>query len=65
MSKPPDLAEIEAEIERLSIEKDEAVKAADYERPPSCATRPSSSQEEGRDAARMAREVQGDRRRRR
>ena len=32
MSKPPDLAEIEGKIERLSIEKDEAVKAADYER---------------------------------
>jgi ATP-dependent Clp protease ATP-binding subunit ClpC len=32
MSKPPDLADIEEQIERLSIEKDEAVKAADYER---------------------------------
>ncbi len=32
MSKPPDLAEIEEKIERLSIDKDEAVKAADYER---------------------------------
>ena len=32
MSKPPNLAEIEERIERLSIEKDEAVKAADYER---------------------------------
>ncbi len=32
MSKPPNLAEIEEQIERLSIEKDEAVKAADYER---------------------------------
>ena len=32
MSKPPDLAEIEEQIERLSIEKDEAVKGADYER---------------------------------
>ncbi len=32
MSKPPDLAELEEDIERLSIEKDEAVKAADYER---------------------------------
>ncbi len=32
MSKPPNLAEIESEIERLSIEKDESVKAADYER---------------------------------
>jgi ATP-dependent Clp protease ATP-binding subunit ClpC len=32
MSKPPDLAQIEEQIERLSIEKDEAVKAADYER---------------------------------
>ena len=31
MTKPPDLAEIESKIERLSIEKDEAVKAADYE----------------------------------
>ncbi len=31
MSKPPDLADIEEQIERLSIEKDEAVKAADYE----------------------------------
>ncbi len=32
MTKPPDLAEIEAEIERLQMEKDEAVKNADYER---------------------------------
>ncbi|MDA1008510.1 MAG: ATP-dependent Clp protease ATP-binding subunit [Planctomycetota bacterium] len=32
MSKPPDLTEIEDRIERLSIEKDESVKAADYER---------------------------------
>ncbi|RMH10922.1 MAG: ATP-dependent Clp protease ATP-binding subunit, partial [Planctomycetota bacterium] len=32
MTKPPDLAEIEAEIERLSVEKDEAVRAADYEK---------------------------------
>ncbi len=32
MTKPPNLAELEAEIERLSVEKDEAVKAADYER---------------------------------
>jgi len=32
MTKPPDLTEIEEQIERLSIEKDEAVKAADYER---------------------------------
>jgi ATP-dependent Clp protease ATP-binding subunit ClpC len=32
MAKPPDLAELEADIERLSVAKDEAVKAADYER---------------------------------
>ncbi len=32
MTKPPNLAEIEGDIERLSIEKDEAVKGADYER---------------------------------
>ncbi len=32
MSKPPDLSEIETQIERLSIQKDEAVKAADYEK---------------------------------
>jgi ATP-dependent Clp protease ATP-binding subunit ClpC len=32
MSKPPDLADSEEQIERLSIEKDEAVKAGDYER---------------------------------
>jgi ATP-dependent Clp protease ATP-binding subunit ClpC len=32
MTKPPALAEIEADIERLSVEKDEAVKGADYER---------------------------------
>ncbi|MEQ8844274.1 MAG: ATP-dependent Clp protease ATP-binding subunit [Phycisphaerales bacterium] len=32
MSKPPDLAEIESEIEKLGVEKDDAVKAADYER---------------------------------
>ncbi len=32
MSKPPNMAELEEQIERLSIDKDEAVKAADYER---------------------------------
>src|SRR5262245_3526755 len=32
MTKPPNLAELEADIERLSVEKDEAVKSADYER---------------------------------
>ncbi len=32
MTMPPDLAEIEREIERLMAEKDEAVKNADYER---------------------------------
>ncbi|HEX2837473.1 MAG TPA: ATP-dependent Clp protease ATP-binding subunit [Phycisphaerales bacterium] len=32
MTKPPNLAEIEADIERLSVEKDEAVRAADYEK---------------------------------
>ncbi|MEL6797092.1 MAG: ATP-dependent Clp protease ATP-binding subunit, partial [Planctomycetota bacterium] len=32
MTKPPNLAELESDIEKLSIEKDEAVKAADYER---------------------------------
>ncbi|MDZ4753678.1 MAG: ATP-dependent Clp protease ATP-binding subunit [Phycisphaerae bacterium] len=32
MTKPPDLADLEEKIERLSIEKDEAVKSADYER---------------------------------
>ncbi len=32
MTKPPDLAELEKEIERLQIEKDESVKNADYER---------------------------------
>lgn len=32
MTKPPNLADLEAEIERLTISKDEAVKAADYEK---------------------------------
>jgi len=32
MTKPPNLTELEKEIERLQAEKDEAVKAADYER---------------------------------
>jgi len=32
MSKPPDLADIEERIERLSVDKDEAVKSADYEK---------------------------------
>jgi ATP-dependent Clp protease ATP-binding subunit ClpC len=32
MSKPPDLTEVEEQIERLGLDKDEAVKAADYER---------------------------------
>ena len=32
MTKPPNLAELEESIERLSIEKDDAVKNADYEK---------------------------------
>ncbi|GJM18577.1 MAG: ATP-dependent Clp protease ATP-binding protein [Phycisphaeraceae bacterium] len=32
MNKPPNLADLEAQIERLSIDKDEAVKNADYEK---------------------------------
>ena len=32
MTKPPDLTELEVEVERLQMEKDEAVKNADYER---------------------------------
>ncbi|MEM0984026.1 MAG: ATP-dependent Clp protease ATP-binding subunit, partial [Planctomycetota bacterium] len=32
MTKPPDLSDIEADIERLTMEKDDAVKGADYER---------------------------------
>jgi len=32
MTKPPELADLEAQIERLNGEKDEAVKNADYER---------------------------------
>jgi ATP-dependent Clp protease ATP-binding subunit ClpC len=32
MTKPPDLTELERDAERLQIEKDEAVKNADYER---------------------------------
>jgi len=32
MTKPPNLADLEADIERLAIEKDEAVKGADYEK---------------------------------
>ncbi|RMH30264.1 MAG: ATP-dependent Clp protease ATP-binding subunit [Planctomycetota bacterium] len=31
MTKPPDLADLEEQIERLGVEKDEAVKNADYE----------------------------------
>ncbi|MCP4759925.1 MAG: ATP-dependent Clp protease ATP-binding subunit [Planctomycetes bacterium] len=32
MTKPPDLAELETKIEMLTVEKEEAVKAADYEK---------------------------------
>ena len=32
MRKPPSLADLEEKIERLTVEKDEAVKAADYEK---------------------------------
>jgi ATP-dependent Clp protease ATP-binding subunit ClpC len=32
MTKPPDLTEVETEIERVEVEKSEAVKSADYER---------------------------------
>lgn len=32
MTKPPDLTELEEKVERLAIEKDDAVKGADYEK---------------------------------
>jgi ATP-dependent Clp protease ATP-binding subunit ClpC len=32
LTKPPNLAEIEADIERLAVDKEDAVKSADYER---------------------------------
>ncbi len=32
MTKPPNLADLESQIETLAVEKDEAVKSADYER---------------------------------
>jgi ATP-dependent Clp protease ATP-binding subunit ClpC len=32
MTKPPNLADLEADIERLQVQKDEAVKGADYEK---------------------------------
>ncbi|MDP6987309.1 MAG: ATP-dependent Clp protease ATP-binding subunit [Phycisphaerales bacterium] len=32
MSKPPDLADLESQIELLTVQKEEAVKAADYEK---------------------------------
>ncbi|MBL8746188.1 MAG: ATP-dependent Clp protease ATP-binding subunit [Phycisphaerae bacterium] len=32
MTKPPNLAEVEGQIEQLSVQKDEAVKGADYEK---------------------------------
>ncbi|MCH2137737.1 MAG: ATP-dependent Clp protease ATP-binding subunit [Phycisphaerales bacterium] len=32
MSKPPDLTEIESQIERLNVDKEDAVKSADYEK---------------------------------
>ena len=32
MTKPPDMADLEADIERLAIEKEDAVKNADYEK---------------------------------
>ncbi|MCE2924937.1 MAG: ATP-dependent Clp protease ATP-binding subunit [Phycisphaeraceae bacterium] len=32
MTKPPNLADIEGEIERLTVQKDDAVRAADYEK---------------------------------
>ena len=65
MTKPPNLAELEEQIERLSIQKDEAVKNAEYEEAAASA-RPgrSAAREEGRDAAAVAREGQGSRRRR-
>ena len=39
MTKPPNLAELEEQIERLSIQKDEAVKNAEYEEAPPEAAR--------------------------
>ncbi|RJP42516.1 MAG: ATP-dependent Clp protease ATP-binding subunit [Phycisphaerales bacterium] len=56
MTKPPDLADIEKEIEKFTLEKDEAVKNADYERAAqlrdsieSCRLRKKSMQKDWRD----------------
>ena len=64
MTKPPNLAELEEQIERLSIQKDEAVKNAEYEE--AAKLRDQAEQlrkQEGRDAAAVAREGQGSGRR--
>ena len=67
MTKPPNLAELEEQIERLSIQKDEAVKNAEYEEAaePSRSGRRLCAAKKEEDAAAVARTSQGSRRRRR
>ena len=60
MTKPPNLAELEEQIERLSIQKDEAVKNAEYEEAAKLRDQAEGAAvQEGRDAAPVAREGQG------
>ncbi|QOJ15124.1 MAG: ATP-dependent Clp protease ATP-binding subunit [Planctomycetia bacterium] len=63
MTMPPDLADIEREIERLGVEKEEAVKAADYERAAElrdkCETLRMKKEQVERDWKDRAREVDG------
>ena len=65
MTKPPNLAELEEQIERLSINKDEAVKNAEYEEAARVRDQMEALRAQGRNSASMAREEQGSRWRRR
>ncbi|GMU36081.1 MAG: ATP-dependent Clp protease ATP-binding subunit [Phycisphaerae bacterium] len=56
MTKPPDLADIEREIERLTVEKDEAVRNADYERAAQLRDKIESSKMKKKDVQREWRE---------
>jgi len=42
MTKPPDLKEIDAEVENLNKDKEEAVANQDFEKAAALATRPTS-----------------------
>jgi hypothetical protein len=64
MTKPPDLAELEARHRAADDREGRGGQGQDYERPRSSATRPSSCARRRRRSRRVARRAEGDRRRR-